>query len=185
VHATQLEASDIASLAAGAASVVHCPRSNMKLASGACPVAELRRSGVNVALGTDGAASNNRLDLWSELQAAALLANHVAHDATALPAAAALEMATINGARALALEHEIGSIAVEKAADLVCVRLDDLVHQPLFDPLAALVYSASRADVTDVWVAGQHLVAGGEHTRLDPAALSAAAQQWSERLLQA
>jgi 5-methylthioadenosine/S-adenosylhomocysteine deaminase len=182
VHATQLTRGDIGILAEGGVSIVHCPRSNMKLASGACPVAELRRAAVNVALGTDSAASNNRLDLWSELQAAALLGNHVAGDATAISAAAVIEMATINGARALNRADEIGSLAPGKAADLVCVRLDDILQQPILDPLAALVYSAARNDVTDVWVAGEHLVAGGEHTRLDTGAVAAAARQWGERL---
>ena len=183
VHATQLTDADIACLAESGASIVHCPRSNMKLASGGCRVAALRSAGVNVALGTDSAASNNRLDMWSELQQAALLANHVAQSATALSAAAAIEMATIDGARALNRADEIGSLVPGKAADLVCVRLEDLAHEPVLDPLAALVYSAARTDVTDVWVAGEHLVAGGEHTRIDTNALVGAARQWGERLV--
>jgi 5-methylthioadenosine/S-adenosylhomocysteine deaminase len=183
VHATQLEQAEIELLATAGASVVHCPRSNMKLASGACPVVALRRAGVNVALGTDGAASNNRLDLWAELQAAALLAKHTAGDAVALPAADALAMATINGARALNLADEIGSLVAGKAADLICVDLSGLEHQPLLDPLSQLVYAASRHDVTDVWVAGEYLVASREFVRLDTAQVGAAAERWRRRLL--
>ena len=183
VHATQLEAAEIELLATAGSSVVHCPRSNLKLASGICPVVALRKAGVNVALGTDGAASNNRLDLWAELQTAALLAKQAAGDATALPAAEALAMATINGARALNLADEIGSLVVGKAADLICVDLAGLEHQPLLDPLSQLVYAASRHDVTDVWVAGEHLVARGELVRLDVTPIRAAAERWRRRLL--
>lgn len=184
VHATQLEAAEIAALATAGASIVHCPRSNLKLASGACPVTELLRAGVNVALGTDGAASNNRLDIWGELQTAALLAKHEARDATALPAAAALAMATINGARALNLADEIGSLTAGKAADVICVDLGGIEHQPVLDPLSQLVYSASRHDVSDVWVAGEHLVANRELMRLDSASIGAAAERWGRRLIE-
>jgi len=183
VHATQLEPAEIEALATAGASVVHCPRSNLKLASGACPVAELLRAGVNVALGTDGAASNNRLDLWAELQMAALLAKHSTGDPTAVPAAAAIAMATINGARALNLADEIGSLVVGKAADVICVDLGGIAHQPVLDPLSQLVYAASRHDVTDVWVAGEHLVANRELVRLDAASIGVAAERWGRRLL--
>jgi len=182
VHATQLEPAEIELLATAGASVVHCPRSNLKLASGVCPVVALRRAGVNVALGTDGAASNNRLDLWAELQTAALLAKQTTGDATALPPAEALAMATINGARALNLADEIGSLVSGKAADLICVDLSGLEHQPLLDPLSQLVYAASRHDVTDVWVAGEHLIARREFVRLEVPPIAAAAQRWRERL---
>src|SRR5690606_17791977 len=182
VHATQLLEEEIETLARSGASIVHCPRSNLKLASGACPVAALLAAGVNVALGTDGAASNNRLDLWSELDAAALLAKWVAGDATAVPAAAALRMATINGARALGLEREIGSLEVGKAADVICVATSDPAMQPTLDPVSQLVYAASREHVSDVWVAGEHLIAEGVHTRLDIAEICARAVEWGRRL---
>ena len=182
VHATQLVPAEIEALARVGASVVHCPRSNLKLASGVCPVAALLAAGVNVALGTDGAASNNRMDLWSELDAAALLGKWAAADATAIPAPAALRMATINGARALGLDHEIGSLSVGKAADVICVAMTDIALQPVLDPLSQLVYSASREHVTDVWVAGEHLVANGEHARMDVAAIAASAARWGQRL---
>ena len=182
VHATQLIPEEITALATAGATVVHCPRSNLKLASGLCPVARLLDAGVNVALGTDSAASNNRLDLWAELQIAALLAKQVAGNAAALPAAQALRMATLNGARALGLAGEIGSLVAGKAADVICVDLSGIEHRPLLDPISALVYSASRDDVTDVWVAGEHLVAEGIALRLDVAEIAATADRWGQRL---
>lgn len=183
VHATQLLPEEIEALALAGATVVHCPRSNLKLASGACPVSRLLDAGVNVALGTDGAASNNRMDLWSELGLAALLGKWVAGDATAIPAAAAIRMATINGARAVGLENDIGSLSEGKAADMICVELTDIALQPVLDPLSQLVYSASREHVSDVWVAGEHPVAGGVLTRLDVAEISARAASWGRLLI--
>ena len=182
VHATALTAEEIALLATAGANVVHCPRSNLKLASGLCPVAELLRAGVNVALGTDGAASNNRLDLWAEMELAALLAKQVAGNAAAVPAAQALRMATINGARALGLGNEIGSLVAGKAADVICVELSGVEHHPLLDPVSQLVYAASRHDVTDVWIAGEQLVADRALLRLDVADVCAAAERWARQL---
>jgi 5-methylthioadenosine/S-adenosylhomocysteine deaminase len=182
VHATALTVDEMRLLATAGANVVHCPRSNLKLASGLCPVAALLDAGVNVALGTDGAASNNRLDMWAEMQTAALLGKQVAGDAAALPARTALRMATINGARALGLGAEIGSLERGKAADLLCVDLSALEHQPVLDPLSELVYAASRHDVTDVWVAGEHLVADRTLLRLDVAEIRAAAERWGRAL---
>lgn len=185
VHATQLEAEEIEKLAAARAHIVHCPRSNLKLASGACPVAALEKAGVNVALGTDGAASNNRLDIWSELELAALFGKHIAGDATAVSAAAVLQMATINGARALGLEAETGSLAPGKAADLICVELGGPTQTPVLNPISQLAYSVSREQVTDVWVAGEHLVADRELTRLDVAELDSTTRMWTERVARA
>ncbi|HEX6998707.1 MAG TPA: TRZ/ATZ family hydrolase [Gammaproteobacteria bacterium] len=182
VHATQLLPEEIEALARAGASVVHCPRSNLKLASGACPVGALLAAGVNVALGTDGAASNNRLDVWSEIELAALFAKHVAGDATAVPAPAALAMATLGGARAMGLDEQIGSIVPGKAADLICVDLSPLPLRPVLDPLSHLVYSASRDQVTDVWVAGEHLVSDGELVRMDARAVAERADHWGARL---
>jgi 5-methylthioadenosine/S-adenosylhomocysteine deaminase len=182
VHATQLLPTEIEQLATAGSSVVHCPRSNLKLATGLCPVVDLADAGVNVALGTDSAASNNRLDLWSELQTAALLAKHAAGSAAALPAAQALAMATINGARALGLSSEVGSVVAGKAADVICVDLSGIHHLPLLDPVSELVYAASRDDVSDVWVAGEHLVAEGVALRLDMAEIRAAAERWGRAL---
>ncbi len=182
VHATQLESIEIELLAKAGASIVHCPRSNLKLANGVCPVARLQAAGVNVALGTDGAASNNRLDLWAELQMAALLGKLAANDATALGAREVLAMATLNGARALNLDSEIGSLVTGKAADVICVDLSGIEHRPLLDPLSELVYAASRHDVTDVWVAGEHLIVQREAVRMDLPAIAAAAERWGQRL---
>jgi len=182
VHATALTTEEIALLATAGANVVHCPRSNLKLASGLCPVAELLRAGVNVALGTDGAASNNRLDLLQEMRTAALLAKQVAGNAAAVPAAQALRMATINGARALGLGNEIGSLVAGKAADVICVDLSGVEHHPLLDPVSQLVYAASRHDVTDVWIAGEQLVADRALLRLDVADVCAAAEHWARQL---
>jgi 5-methylthioadenosine/S-adenosylhomocysteine deaminase len=185
VHATQLETAEIDKLAAARAHIVHCPRSNLKLASGACPVAALQMAGVNVALGTDGPASNNRLDIWSELELAALFGKHIAGDATAVSAASVLQMATINGARALGLEAETGSLEPGKAADLICVELGGPTQMPVLNPLSQLAYSTSREQVTDVWVAGERLVADSELTRLDVAALEATASTWTEEVMRA
>jgi len=182
VHATQLTAEEIGRLAEAQANIVHCPRSNLKLASGACPVSELERAGVNIALGTDGAASNNRLDVWSELQLAALLGKLVADDAAALTAATILKMATINAARALNLAEETGSLVAGKAADVICVELNQPGLLPVLDPISQLVYSVSREHVSDVWCAGQHLVSGGELSRMDLPAIHATASDWAERL---
>jgi 5-methylthioadenosine/S-adenosylhomocysteine deaminase len=182
VHATELAPAEIELLAGAGSSIVHCPRSNLKLASGLCPVARLIEAGINVALGTDGAASNNRLDLWAEMQTAALLAKQTAGSARVLPAAQALRMATINGARALGLAAEIGSLTAGKAADVICVDLSGLEHRPLLDPVSQLVYAASRHDVTDVWVAGEHLVAERVALRLDVAEICAAADRWGRQL---
>jgi 5-methylthioadenosine/S-adenosylhomocysteine deaminase len=160
VHAVHLIAEEIDLLAARGASVAHCPASNLKLASGIAPVAALLEAGVNVALGTDGAASNNRLDVLAELRLAALLAKGAAGDAAVLPAARALECATLAGARALGLEQRIGSIEVGKEADLAAIEFDALETQPCFDPLSHLVYVCGREHISDVWVGGDHLVQG-------------------------
>lgn len=183
IHATQLTAGEIAQLAEVGASVVHCPRSNMKLASGACPVAKLVESGVNVAIGTDGAASNNRLDLWADLQAAALLGKLTAGDAAAVPARTALEMATLGGARALGLADQIGSLVPGKWADMICVELDELYLQPMFDPLSHLVYAASREQVTDTWVAGKHLLSERTLSGIDTVDLTTRIAGWRDKVL--
>lgn len=182
VHAAHLTAEEIALLAHNGCSVVHCPRSNLKLASGACPVADLLAADVNVALGTDGAASNNRLDLWAEMDTAALLGKFVAGDASALPAPEMLEMATINGARALGLDEITGSLKRGKSADVICVRLNDTGTRPVLDPVSQLVYAAGREHVSDVWVAGNQLLKDGVLTRMDATAICQTADQWASRI---
>jgi 5-methylthioadenosine/S-adenosylhomocysteine deaminase len=158
VHAVHLEDTEIALLAQRGASVAHCPSSNLKLASGIARVADLMAQGVNVVLGTDGAASNNRLDLLSEARLAALLAKGVSGSAAAAPAAAILEAATLGAARALGLVRRVGSIEPGKEADIAAFDLSDVETQPCFDPLSHLVYAGGREHVTDVWVAGAHVV---------------------------
>jgi 5-methylthioadenosine/S-adenosylhomocysteine deaminase len=183
VHMTQLEDREIERLAAAGASVVHCPESNLKLASGFCPVARLIAAGVNVCLGTDGAASNNDLDMLGEMRTAALLAKGVAGRADAVTAHQVLAMATINGARALGLADETGSIERGKWADLCCVDLGRPPTWPVYDPVAQLVYAASRDQVSDAWVAGRVMVADGRVARLDEAAILARAAEWRDRIV--
>jgi 5-methylthioadenosine/S-adenosylhomocysteine deaminase len=161
---------------------VHCPQSNLKLASGFCPVAALRQSGVNVALGTDGAASNNNLDLLSEAQTAALLAKGVAGDAQVVDAFEAIEMLTINGAQALGLANRIGSIEPAKQADLCAIDLDAPETQPLHHVASQVVYAASSRQVSDVWVAGRRVLDTGRLTTIDVDALVARAGEWHARL---
>jgi 5-methylthioadenosine/S-adenosylhomocysteine deaminase len=158
VHAVHLDDPEIALLAQRGASVAHCPSSNLKLASGIARTADLLAHGVNLGLGTDGAASNNRLDLLTEARLAALLAKGVSGDAGAAPAAAILEAATLGGARALGLAQRIGSIEAGKEADLAAFDLSGVETQPCFDPLSHLIYACGREHVTDVWVAGAHVV---------------------------
>jgi 5-methylthioadenosine/S-adenosylhomocysteine deaminase len=179
---TQLEEDEIALLADTGAHVVHCPESNLKLASGFCPVAKLSEAGVNVAIGTDGAASNNDLNMLGEMRTAALLGKGLAGSASALPAATALRMATINGARALGLEDEIGSLEPGKSADLVALDLRDSHTQPLYHPVSQLVYAASQQQVRQVWVRGRQVIRDGLPTRLDNGRIIAAAQIWGDRL---
>jgi len=182
IHAAHLDARDIDLLAAQGCHVVHCPGSNMKLASGIAPVAALLSRGINVALGTDGAASNNRLDIFSEMRLASLLAKVATADAAALPAQTVLRMATQNGAAALGLDARIGSLTAGKEADVTAVRLDDVETLPLYDPVSQLVNAAGREHVTDVWVAGERVVEDRRLTRIDVPALLARTRIWQDRL---
>lgn len=181
VHAVHLGVGDIARLARAGASVVHCPTSNLKLASGIAPVAELLEAGVNVALGSDGAASNNRLDLFGEMKLAALLAKVSTGNASALPSMQAVTLATLGGARALGLDADIGSLVPGKLADLCAVDLGSLELSPMFDPVSHLVHVAGREQVSDVWVAGVRLVRDGACLRAD-AGLPSRVRLWQDRL---
>jgi 5-methylthioadenosine/S-adenosylhomocysteine deaminase len=182
IHAVHLGPGDLDLLARQGCSVVHCPASNMKLASGVAPVLALLARGINVALGTDGAASNNRLDLISEMRLAALLAKVTAGDASALPAATVLRMATLGGAQALSLGGRIGSLEPGKEADLVAVDLGELDDAPVYDPVSHLVHVASRERVTDVWVAGERVVRQRVPVKVDVASLAARARLWQQKL---
>ncbi len=189
VHAVHLEPGEIALLAQRGASVAHCPASNLKLGSGIAPIAELLAAGVNVGIGTDGAASNDRIDMVSELRLAALLAKGVRRDPSVLPAPAALEAATLGGARALGMDRRIGSIEVGKEADLAAFDLSSLETQPVFDPMSQLVYSAGREHATDVWVSGQSVVRTrqvlAEAQPGDAARTAAQVHAWQNRCRQA
>ncbi|HEX6735591.1 MAG TPA: TRZ/ATZ family hydrolase [Azonexus sp.] len=155
VHGVHLADADIELLAATGSHIAHCPTSNLKLASGIAPVAQLLRRGVNIGLGTDGAASNNRLDLFGEMRLAALLAKGTSGDAAVLPARQALRMATLNGATALGLGQQTGSLTPGKAADLCAIHLGSLETRPCFDPVSHLAHVAGREAVTHVWIAGK------------------------------
>jgi len=187
VHAVHLDDAEIELLAQHGCHVAHCPSSNLKLASGIAPATRLGDAGVNLGLGTDGAASNNRLDLFAEMRLAALLAKGVSGNATALPAAAALRAATLGGARALNLDNRIGSIVPGKRADLVAVDLSAASSQPVFDPVSHLVYVAGRENVSHVWVDGKlkldkrQLVGLGQNN-LNTDDLAARASYWRNKI---
>lgn len=182
VHMTQLTDEDIALLAETGTHVIHCPESNLKLASGFCPVAKLLQAGVNVALGTDGAASNNDLDLFGEMRTAALLAKGVSQNPSAVAAHTALEMATLNGARALGIDDVTGSLEAGKAADVIALDLNDIRCQPHYHLESQLVYSTPSSQVTDVWVAGRQLVQNRALTTLDLEAILSRAKSWQTRI---
>jgi 5-methylthioadenosine/S-adenosylhomocysteine deaminase len=182
VHAVHLEGHEMDLLAREGASVVHCPSSNLKLASGIAPVAQLRDRGITVALGTDGAASNNRLDILAEGRMAALLAKGVSGDPRMLGAHETLAMATLEGAKALGLEASIGSIRSGKWADLAAVELSSFETLPCFDPVSDLVYAAGREHVTHVWVAGDLRLADRRLAGIDEDELKAKAAWWRQRI---
>ena len=182
VHMTQLTQDEIALSAEQGIHVVHCPESNLKLASGHCPVAQLLEAGANVCLGTDSASSNNDLDMLGEMRTACLIAKTTANDARALPAWQALEMATINGAKALNIQNEIGSLEVGKSADMVAIDLNHLSTQPVYNAISQIVYSASRDQITDVWIEGQARVTDKQLVNQDVNQILRNAALWGERL---
>jgi len=182
VHMTQLKDDEIKLSAEQGIHVVHCPESNLKLASGQCRVADLLEAGANVCLGTDSASSNNDLDMLGEMRTACLIAKTTSNDASALPAWQALEMATINGAKALNMADQIGSLEIGKSADVVAIDLNRLSTQPVYNPTAQIVYSASREQITDVWVDGKARVTNKELNNVDVAQIIENAAKWGERL---
>ena len=182
VHMTQLNEQEIHQCGSLGINIAHCPESNLKLASGIAPIHALVSAGANVAIGTDGAASNNDLDMLGELRSASLLAKAQSQDATALSAAQTLQIATYNGAKALDWEAETGSIAVGKSADLQLIDLNRIETQPCYDPVAQVVYSASRDQITDVWCQGQRLMQQRQLTTLNETELLATAQAWHEKI---
>ncbi|MCZ6526013.1 MAG: TRZ/ATZ family hydrolase [Gammaproteobacteria bacterium] len=182
VHMTQLLEEEIELLAKHGVNIIHCPESNLKLASGFCPVYELLNSAINVALGTDGAASNNDLDMLGEMRIAAILAKGVAHDSSAIPARTALRMATLNGAKALGLDTITGSLTISKQADVVAIDLSALETQPLYEPVSQIIYAASRNQITDVWVAGKQLLKNRELLSMDEEQIKQNVSVWQDKL---
>jgi 5-methylthioadenosine/S-adenosylhomocysteine deaminase len=188
-HCVHLDASEIELLAEHSCSIAHCPSSNLKLASGIAPIAEYAKQGINVGLGTDGAASNNRLDMFTEMRLAALLAKGQSGDASAISAHQALEMATINGAKALGLDDKIGSIEIGKLADLCAIKMSDTIMQPCFDPVSHLVYVAGREQVSHVWVNGDlkyHKPNANEgvYSNIEPQELTDIVYKWQTKLME-
>ncbi|WP_461518867.1 TRZ/ATZ family hydrolase [Porticoccus sp.] len=183
VHMTTLDDSDIETIAAYNAQVIHCPESNLKLASGLCPVAKLLDTGINVALGTDGAASNNDLNMFGELHTAALVAKAVAGDPTVVDAHKALQLATINGARALGWADRIGSIEVGKAADLAAVELGTIESEPLYNPASQLVYTNSGSRVSHLWVNGAALMSERQLLTVNEQEILIKARQWRRKFV--
>ncbi|MFA6179667.1 MAG: TRZ/ATZ family hydrolase [Candidatus Methylopumilus sp.] len=188
-HCVHLTEEEMQVLVAHGSHVVHCPASNLKLASGMAPITAFLKHGINVALGTDGAASNNRLDMFSEMRLAALLAKGLSGEASSLPAEQALAMATINGARALGLDEKIGSIEAGKLGDLTAVRIADPEILPCFDPVSHLVYTAGREHVSHVWVHGELKYQklngqSGIYANIEPAELKEITSLWQSKLMQ-
>jgi len=182
VHHTQEKDEEITLLAESGSHVVHCPESNLKLASGFCPVKKLMDAGVNVALGTDGAASNNDLNMLGEMHTASLLAKGVSLDATALNAMQTVRMATINGAKALGIDNQTGSLEAGKYADIIAMELSSLEMQPVYEPVHNPEYSSNRQQVSDVWVAGRHLLKDRELTTLNEKDLIRKTEEWNVKI---
>ena len=184
VHMTQLNEFEIERLAETGVNVVHCPESNLKLASGLCPVARLQEKGINVALGTDSAASNNDLDMLAEMRTAALLAKGVSGDASACNAQQAIQMATINGAKALGLGDRIGSIEEKKQADLIAIDLSNCNTQPVYNPATHLVYAANAQQVSHVWIDGVCQLRDHQLINFDTDEIVSKAQSWADKIRQ-
>ena len=181
-HMVHVDDSDLELAARYGISVAHNPTSNMKLASGIAPVSRMLHAGINVGIGTDGAASNNKLDMLADTRMTALLAKVGTLDPTAVPAATALRMATLNGARALGIDDRVGSLETGKQFDAIALNLDCIETAPAFDPISHLVYAAGREQVEEVWVAGERLLQAGRLTTLDLPVLKATAAEWRERI---
>jgi len=182
VHMIHLTSEEIGLIGDQGCSVAHCPSSNLKLASGFAPIPALLRQGINVGLGSDSAASNNRLDMFEEMRLAALLAKAQSSNAEELPAHQALQMATLNGARALGLGDRTGSLVVGKMADITAVDFSRLELLPCYDPISHLVYSADRQHVSHVWIDGKMLLNERQFTTLDEQELLHRVAFWQDRI---
>ena len=181
VHCVHLNAVEIEMFARSGVQVAHCPVSNLKLASGIAPIKAMLEAGINVGIGTDGTASNNRLDMLTETRLAALLQKGVSGDAAALPAWQALEMATLNAAKALGWDRDVGSLVAGKAADMVAIDLSSIETQPCYDPASHLFYAAGRENVTHSWVNGELLLDNRVLTKFDEQELKSKAAMWQQR----
>ena len=157
-HCVWLDAHETELMADTCVSIAHCPKSNLKLASGIADTESLLKAGVTVSLGTDGAASNNTLDMVEEMRFAALLPKIIHYDPEAVNARQALQMATINGAKALGLSHLTGSLEVGKSADLILVHADSTNMQPVFDEYSAIVYAMNSKNVRSSMVNGEWIM---------------------------
>ena len=182
VHAVHLDRSDLDTLARHNCNIAHCPTSNLKLGSGLAPLAGMLAQGINVGLGTDGAASNNRLDMFQEMRLASLLAKGSSGDASCVPAWQALRLATLNGAQALGLEDRIGSLEPGKQADVVAIELNELELSPCFDPVSHLVNCAGREHVSHVWIQGKCCVFDKALVHCDTVSLKNSVGLWQNRL---
>ncbi|MDE0308243.1 MAG: TRZ/ATZ family hydrolase [Acidiferrobacterales bacterium] len=182
VHATQLIDEEIEMLADAGSCVVHCPKSNLKLGSGICPVSDLLARNITVGIGTDGAASNNSLNMIEETRIAALLAKGHSGDPANAAVNEALRMSTINGAKCLGISHKTGSLEVGKLADMVAIDLDDLQSKPLYSPAAQVVHAATRNQVTNVWIGGKRVLNFGTLTTIDSSQCMALADRWQARI---
>jgi len=182
VHMTQLTDDEITMLAEAGSHVVHCPESNLKLASGYCQVHKLLDAGINVAMGTDGAASNNDLNMLGEMHTAALVGKAVAGDAAAITSSQTLRMATINAAKALGLDAITGSLEAGKFADMIAIDFNSLELSPVYNPLSHIIYSCDREQVTDVWVAGKHLLKDRALTTLDEHKIINKVNNWNDKI---
>jgi len=182
IHMANLNDEDLGILEKTKPHIIHCPESNMKLASGICPVATLKSLGINVALGTDSVASNNDLDMISEMRAATFLSKLSTLNPESLTAYESIELATKNGAKALGMDHLIGTLEVGKSADFIAIDLDDIATLPVYNPISQLVYSSSRNQITDVWVAGKQLMKNRVLMTLDEEELKAKARLWGDKI---
>ncbi len=182
VHMTQLEKNEIEELKKTRVNVAHCPESNLKLASGFCPVGRLQKNNINVCIGTDGAASNNDLDMLGEMHTSALLAKGVANDCTCSDAHTTLKMATLNGAKALGLSESIGSLKKGKQADIVAIDLNQIETIPLYEPLSQIIYAADRRQISDVWIAGKRLLENKKLTTLKYEQLVEKSILWEKKI---
>ena len=183
VHMNQINPDDMQLLEVSNSQVIHCPVSSLKTASESCPVSQLTEASINVSLGTEGAAVNNNLDLFEELKTCALMATSNSNETQTLNAHCALRLATINGAKTLGWEQEIGTIEAGKYADIIGIEIDPIAQQPLYNPHSQLVYSAKSTQVSHHWVAGKALMIDGKLVSLNEQELSQMANNWSKELL--